>query len=128
MASPVHHETSDVDVAAVFGFGLGLTISAVVISVIVWGLFVYFSGRAVRRGATGDRRTATQETRLPPEPRLQTNPRGDLGALRDAEDRALTTYGWVDRNTGVVRIPIEQALKLTAERGLPSRAAKEPAR
>ena len=128
MATPVHHETSDVSVSVVFGFGAALIISAIVIYMVVWGVFVFFSGRAVRRGSTGDRRTAAQEERLPPEPRLQTNPRGDLGALRAAEERALTTYGWVDRNAGVVRIPIEQAMKLTAKRGLASRAAKEPAR
>jgi hypothetical protein len=128
MATPVHHETSDVSVSAVFGFGAALIVSAIVIYMVVWGVFVFFSGRAVRRGSTGDRRTATQEERLPPEPRLQTNPRGDLGALREAEERVLTTYGWVDRNAGVVRIPIEQAMKLTAERGLASRTAKERGR
>jgi len=127
MASPVHHETSDVSVSAVFGFGIGLVVSAIVIYMLVWGVFVYFSGRAVRRGAT-DRATAPQQERLPPEPRLQTDPRADLGALRDAEEHALTTYGWVDRKSGVVRIPIERAMKLTIERGLPSRPAKEPAR
>jgi hypothetical protein len=128
MTSPVHHETSDVSLSAVFAFGIGLTISGVVISVLVWGVFVFFSGSATRRGATGDRRTATHQPRLPPEPRLQTDPRGDLGALREADERVLTTYGWVDRKAGVVRIPIEQAMTLTVERGLPSRPAKEPAR
>jgi hypothetical protein len=59
--------------------------------------------------------------RLPPEPRLQTEPREDLRNLRESEERTLTTYGWVDRNAGVVRIPIDRAMTLTVERGLPSR-------
>jgi hypothetical protein len=59
--------------------------------------------------------------RLPPEPRLQTNPREDLRDLRAKEDAILESYGWVDRNAGVVRIPIDEAMKLTVQRGLPSR-------
>jgi hypothetical protein len=98
-------------------------VSGLVISVLVWALFLYFSEQATRRGSTAA--GLTQHT-LPPPPRLQTNPRGDLLELREAEDRVLATYGWVDRKAGVVRIPIEQAMKLTVERGLPSRTSKEP--
>jgi len=43
----------------------------------------------------------------------------DLAAMRAAEEKALTTYGWVDQQKGVVRIPIDQAMKLTLQRGLP---------
>jgi len=57
----------------------------------------------------------------PPEPRLQTNPRGDLRALRDQEDELLNGYSWADKSAGVVRIPIERAMQLTLERGLPAR-------
>ena len=58
---------------------------------------------------------------MPPEPRLQTNPRQDLSNLRAREDALLNSYGWVDKNTGVVRIPIERAMQLIVERGLPTR-------
>jgi len=37
------------------------------------------------------------------------------------EDQVLTTYGWVDQNAGVVRLPIERAKELLLQRGLPSR-------
>jgi hypothetical protein len=33
----------------------------------------------------------------------------------------LQSYGWIDQQKGVVRIPIERAMELTAERGLPVR-------
>jgi hypothetical protein len=124
MTSSVRHETSDVNVPSVLGFGAGLIVSGLVISLLVWALFLYFSEQAARRGSTVA--GLTQQQTLPPPPRLQTNPRGDLLELREAEDRVLTTYGWVDRNAGVVRIPIEQAMKLTVERGLPTRPSKEP--
>ena len=64
---------------------------------------------------------AEQENRLPPEPRLQTNPRQDLRDLRSAEEAVLTGYGWVDKKAGIARIPIDEAMKLTVERGLPAR-------
>ena len=126
MSSPVRHETSDVHFSKVMGFGAALVVSAVVIYVLVWALFQFFSMQATRRGASGA--ALTRQQPLPPTPRLQANPRGDLLELRETEDRLLTTYGWVDRNAGVVRIPIEQAMRLTVERGLPSNAPKEPAR
>ena len=55
--------------------------------------------------------------RQPPAPRLQTLPAQDLAAVRAEEDRTLTTYGWVDEQAGIVRIPIDEAMKILAERG-----------
>jgi hypothetical protein len=49
----------------------------------------------------------------------------DLAALRAEEDAALHSYGWVDKGRGVARIPVEEAMRLLAERGLP-RTAPEP--
>ena len=40
-------------------------------------------------------------------------------ALRQSENAALSSYAWVDRSRGFVRIPIDRALALTTERGLP---------
>jgi hypothetical protein len=45
--------------------------------------------------------------------------------LRDREDELLTSYGWVDRNAGVVRIPIEEAMKIVVQRGLPARQERK---
>lgn len=54
-----------------------------------------------------------------PPPRLQIDPRADLQALRSAETARLSSYGWADRPNGTVHLPIERAIELTAERGLP---------
>jgi hypothetical protein len=54
-----------------------------------------------------------------PLPPTRNTPVTDLADMRDAEKRALTTYGWVDQQKGIVRIPIDQAMKLTLQRGLP---------
>ena len=117
----VEHERSDVNIRAIFGFAAGLLVVAVLIHFAVWVLFRYFDAREGRTLSREYPLAATQGSREPPEPRLQVNPRQDLGDLRAREDRVLSSYAWVDKNAGVVRIPIDQAMKLTLERGLPTR-------
>ena len=84
-------------------------------------LVLFFAAPDARRAMPDFPLAGGQESRLPPEPRLQTNPRQDLRDLRSAEDAALTSYGWVDKSAGIARIPIGEAMKLTVERGLPAR-------
>jgi hypothetical protein len=119
----VQHEESDVNIRAIFGFGAGLAVIAAAIHVLMWLLFLYLGGREQATAAPQYPLAAEQRERLPPEPRLQTTPRQDLKDLRAREEEWLTTYGWVDRNAGVVRVPIDEAIRLTLERGLPSRPA-----
>ena len=118
----VHHEESDVDIRAIFNFALGLFIVAALVHVLIYFMFRYLDGREASVNAVRQYPLAVgREDRLPPEPRLQTNPRRDLQDLRTAEDRILNGYRWVDRNAGVVGIPVSEAMKLTLQRGLPSR-------
>ncbi len=56
-----------------------------------------------------------------PEPRLEEDERVELQDLRGPNDEQLATYGWVDEKSGVVHIPIERAMELIAQRGLPVR-------
>src|SRR3989442_5282615 len=58
--------------------------------------------------------------RLPPGPRLQSSPVLDMEQLRAREDSVLTSYGWVDRQAGIGRIPIDRAVELLLEKGLPA--------
>ncbi len=52
-------------------------------------------------------------------PALQRFPEADLAAFRRKEDEELTTLGWVDRAKDIARIPIEDAMRILAARGLP---------
>jgi hypothetical protein len=119
----VHHETTDVNIRAILGFGAGLIGVAIVIHVAVLLLFMFFAAREAQRVAPEFPLSAGQQDRVPPEPRLQTNPRQDLRDLRRGEDAILSTYGWVDKNAGIVRIPVADAMKLIVQRGLPARTA-----
>ena len=87
-----------------------------------------FSGQAAREdarvapsAAVSRPAPAPGEERLPPEPRIQVNAAADMDALRRQEAAVLTTYGWVDRQAGIVRIPIDVAMTQILEEGLPVR-------
>ncbi len=121
----IGYEQSDVNARGVLIFAAALLAVGIVIHVLIWLLFLVFDTRQARGQTLQYPLAVQQEQRLPPEPRLQTNPRQDLLDMRAAEDQILTSYRWVDRNAGVVRIPIDQAMKLVVERGLPARPPAE---
>ena len=54
----------------------------------------------------------------PPQPRLQTNPSADLAQFRVSEDKQLNGYYWIDKQKGLVHIPIEEAMKRVAAEGI----------
>lgn len=56
----------------------------------------------------------------PPPPQLQSAPAADYQEHLANEERSLSTYGWVDRQRGVVRVPIDRAIELLIERGEPA--------
>ena len=64
---------------------------------------------------------ATTAPQRPPAPRLQEAPFADIEALRAEQQELMTSYGWIDPEAGVVRIPVDEAMRLIAERGLPAR-------
>lgn len=127
----VAHETSDVNVRGIFGFGIGLALGTALVALLLWGAFSVM----VDRFGSGSSPTSSPLTRnrpvVPesqkhaestfPEPRLQPNAPEDLTKFRQEEHRRLNSYGWVDQNRGVAHIPIERAKQLVLERGLPVR-------
>src|SRR5262249_14401907 len=123
----VHHETRDINIRGVFAFGVALLVAGIIIHVLVWLMFLVLASRQAQRVAPDYPLAATQQRRLPPEPRLQPEPpewrtpREDLQDFRRQEDQVLNSYGWVDKNGGAVRIPIDEAMKTVVRRGLPAR-------
>ena len=55
-----------------------------------------------------------------PQPRLQTDDARDLALMREAEDVYLNQYFILDKNTGKVNIPIDDAMRAVVNKGLPS--------
>jgi len=116
------HEGRDVNARRLLQ--LGLALATVIGLVLVVGiLFFDYLERSTTRGAPRSPLLAAPDR--PPPPRLQVDPHFDLLQKRAQEDAVLNSYGWVDRANGTVRIPIERAIELTAERGLPVRRNAE---
>ena len=113
-------EPDRVPARLVIGFGAVLTVTAVVSAVLMAVLFGGLDRKARRRderieAAAGLER---QEPGLPPLPRLQVHPVRHWKDFQAAERERLDSYGWMDRSTGAVHIPIDRAIELIAERGL----------
>ncbi len=123
-ASHPGYETRDLDTRSIVIAGAGLAAAVVVFAALMWGLFHWFAAREERRAAPLHPLAEQLRPELPPEPRLQRAPREDLLELRAREERVLTSYAWVDRDKGIVRIPIDRAIEILAERGLPARGGE----
>ena len=69
---------------------------------------------------------------LPPEPRLQgvpghpSDPQKDLRNKRAADIAENEKLQWLDKNAGIAQIPVEDAMKIVAEKGLPSFSPSSP--
>ena len=121
------HETRDISTRIVVIFGISLLVGAVIVHVLIWLVYAQFARAAATAYPQEYPLARVGAPPLPPEPRLQTRPREELQRMRAEEDRILGSYGWVDPQRGVVRIPIERACALTLEQGLPARAGAAPA-
>ena len=117
------YEHTDANVWFIVKFMFWLAVSAVVIHFGLAGLYALLIDRAMETGEQRYPLAAAQGERLPPAPRLQQFPRKEIYEFRRGEQDLLDEYGWMNRNEGVVHIPIENAMRLMVERGaLASRA------
>lgn len=119
----VAHEESDVNVSAILRYGMGLVAIAIVIHVLLWLLLGVFERQNARRQTQVFPMAAGDQNRLPPAPRFQENPQQELQELRAKQRALLEGYGWVSKEAGIARIPIEDAMKIVIQRGLPAREA-----
>ena len=91
---------------------IGMAVSAVSIFAVVGLLYTYI----YQQSTPSTSPVFVDSGILPPEPRLQITPAADLEQHRAREETAIRTYGWIDRESGVVRIPVERAMELLIER------------
>ena len=127
MSGPEHPEVrfehSDVDASALLKYGFWLVVTTAVVVVLLWRLYFVFVAREAARQPPPPVMKIDPEAMSVPLPNLQTLPNLDLTAFRAREESVLHSYGWVDKEAGLVRIPIEEAMRLLAERGLTPAAA-----
>jgi hypothetical protein len=119
-------EGDGVSYSGIVWFVVILTVVTVMCQVLMWGLFAALETRADGRDVARAPLAAPQG-QAPPGPNLIAilpGTQGEPAALKDfraKENEILTTYGWSDKNTGTIRIPIDRAKELLLERGLPTR-------
>jgi hypothetical protein len=118
-----HVEGDGVSYRGIVWFVVILALTTLVCEGIVVGMFKYFDRPAATAGVVRAPLSAPQGT-MPPPPNLLTDEPGNLKHFRQTEEETLHTYGWSDKNAGVVRIPIDRAKALLLERGLPTAAGK----
>lgn len=118
------HETTDVSLKglAIFGVSLVALLLGVLAAVAVFYFgFHWLDGRLDKNVARTEPGAASYVEATPnyQGPLLQVKPEEDLRWMREHNEMMLHTYGWVDQPKGVVRLPIDRAMALLAERGLP---------
>ena len=140
----VEFEREDLSTRGIFAFMIGLAIIGVVIYFIINGMYSYLDKyeRAQSAAASplvkpeeaagvSSRRVTKDyvENRFKDNgaPLLESDERTQFNDFLMSQERELNSYGWIDEKTGVARIPIERAMELVAQRGLPvlSRAGDE---
>jgi hypothetical protein len=132
-----HHETEfeheDLGSRGVFAFMIGLAVSIVIIYFIIVGMYRFLDNYERSQMATASplitskgamSRVVTQEDmdktfKDNGAPMLETNERGQLHDFLMDQETQLNSYGWVDEKAGVAHIPIERAMELLAQRGVP---------
>jgi hypothetical protein len=128
----ITHEVSDVNTRGILWFVLSLAIIIGVALLLLRGMYNIFESWA--RTAEGERpvMARTAEERLPPEPRLQAAPgyqvEGQSLELKEPQaewkivhrkwQEELNSYGMIDRDQKIARMPINEAMKIVAQRGI----------
>jgi hypothetical protein len=127
----VAFEERDIKTSTIYWylFALGLaTVAALVICIFI---LRFTSNLAASSDAPPppSRVAQSQDSRMPPEPRLQgvpghgNDPQKDLREKLKADNDANEKLEWIDKNAGIAQIPVKDAMKIIAEKGLPSGAA-----
>jgi hypothetical protein len=127
------YERQDIGISGVLYFLLGLAVAGLLVYFVVDGLYHYLDKRSEAEqtpvnplvtNAPADTRHIAKDYPQSafPSPRLEEDERGQLNGIRLKEEQTLSTYDWIDKNAGTVRIPIDRAMDLIAQRGLPVRA------
>jgi len=132
----VEFEREDLSSRGIFGFMIGLAITGVVIYFIITGMYSFLDKyektqmtsssplvKAEDAAKVGERRVTGDyvENRFKENnaPLLEVDERGQFHKFVMDQEKQLNSYGWVDEKAGVAHIPIERAMELTAQRGLP---------
>ena len=125
--SQTEFERQDLRPRVVYAFLISLAIMGTLVYFVVWGLYDAIDAYQKRHQPAQNplvvpeanpRQVLPETIDRFPQPRLERNERLEINDFRLEEEQTLYSYGWVDQPAGIVRIPIERAMELIAQRGL----------
>jgi len=121
----VQYDQTDLGARGIVIFLVALAVTVGIIHLISWSFFRYLSGgEPTAPEATvlvAPRSIQGNPAQRFPAPVLQPDPVADQNSFRTRLDDQLNSYGWVDQKAGIVHIPIERAMELISQQGLPVR-------
>ena len=127
----ITYESRDLGAKAIVVFLIVLAVSGILIELLVWGMLRFYNRMTVENNVptSGTAQLYTPTAELPggdpalrfPKPALQVDDVADMNKLKAENEEILNSYGWVDKNNGVVRVPIQTAIDQVAQKGLPVR-------
>jgi nitrate reductase NapE component len=121
----VGHELSDLSPRRISFFAIGLAALVIIALLVCYGLLVWMVKSEVRRPEAPTQFAVPMAPMA--QPQLAVEPGRTMKALRRQEQTRLNSYGWVDQERGIVHIPIERAMDMLVQKGLPSRQRKPQA-
>ena len=125
----VSFEATDVETKSILTYLLYLAITVAATFAICVYIFRYSAGVAERSDTPPPPVHQGVGPTVPPEPRLQgilgheTDPQEDLREKVKADSEANEKFAWIDEKAGIAQIPVKEAMKIIAEKGLPASAA-----
>ena len=116
------HEHTDIDPSVGYKFAVWLVVAMLLSGAIVYGTFYFFERQQQAADVSTQKYPlATGQVRQPPSPNLQNQPFKDIYSLRKTEAEKQMSYGWVDKEGGIARIPIDRAMEVMLQRGFSTR-------
>lgn len=130
--SDVSFEERDIKAGAIYWYFFALalaTAAALVICIVILHFTTHLAASSDAPPPPSREALGKGYRALPPEPRLQgvpghqSDPQKDLREKGKADNAANEKLEWIDKNAGIAQIPVKDAMKIIAEKGLPVASA-----
>ncbi|HEX4963853.1 MAG TPA: hypothetical protein VF173_23715 [Thermoanaerobaculia bacterium] len=108
----------EINVRAIVLSGAALVVVALVAHLLMWWLLKGFEHYDEKREVRLSPVEAANPQQPPPAPLLQEDPVADMTQMRAREEQELTHAAWIDRQQGIVRLPVADAIDVVAARGV----------
>lgn len=114
----VRYERRDINARALVFIALGACGASLLVLLGIGGLYRRY--RSQEDAADSQLAPWSSKTqKCPPPPRLEVDLSSSLRELRESQQKRLTSYGWIDRTSGIVHVPVDRAIDRIVEHGVP---------